>query len=119
MTFLIHLPSLTLDREFSITEVRTKSSVAKQRIKFTYRERIRNASSNFCPLPNTQYIVSFRISCSAKRSNFPDVENVTKEIIDTIFPDDCIKVVKGIQMEAEIAEISTNEEKIEVRIYVV
>lgn len=108
---------MILENEFIIPEVRTKSSVAKQQIRPEYRYLIKSASKNFRPLPNRQYLISCRISCSSRRPNLPDAENVTKEIVDTLFPDDSVKVIKGIQTEAIIVDFETTEERTEVYIY--
>ena len=108
---------MILENEFIIPEVRTKSSVAKQKIRLQYRNLIRSVSKNFRPIPNRQYLVSFRISCSFKRPILPDAENVTKEIVDTLFPDDSVKVIKGIQTEARVVDFETTEERTEVYIY--
>jgi len=101
-----------------VPEVRTKSSVSKQKIKQAYQKLIIENSKGFRPIQKKKYVVCVRFICSNKRSNYPDVENVTKEIIDTLFPDgDSIKVITGVQTEGKILDIGQNEEHSEVYIY--
>lgn len=119
MGFILAFPSFKPTTQFTIDQVRTKSSVAKQKIKATYRKLIITNAKGFTPADNSTYLVCVRIFCSNQRhkNSFPDAENVTKEIIDTLFPDDSINIVKGVQTEAVLVNKDTNDEKTEVYIY--
>lgn len=116
MPFAMEWPAMPIEIEFIVPQVRTKSSVAKQDIKSAYRQVIREASNGWRPDSGKQYVVYARATCSSQRANLPDIENVTKEIVDAVFPDDSVRVVKGIQMEAEVVGVGRSQERTRIRI---